>query len=286
MPVSSPSSNQLTDLFINCSVAVFVTDRAGNVLLRNKAADVLTGEPSTESLPNRLSVTADWDRIVQQTIGNGLVENVKCDIHRTNGQNIVAFANISSATTSAGRDCIFWVVRPGLKQALPVAEGSTAYGPKNDAATWISEVNTQPAPTGPSVSDQVHAEILELFFQRAPVAIHLIAHDGSVVSTNSFDITLVGHDTNPDSYVGHHIRQIYQDQKVVEDFMNRWDEDAPIINFRANFVRKDGGVEPVLIYSTANAEGGGLQNTRCFVFRDPLPQLPRDKVSAFDFPTA
>jgi hypothetical protein len=103
-----------------------------------------------------------------------------------------------------------------------------------------------------------------------------------VLYANKYDIGLVGHDGDPGGFLGHHVEQVYQDHRVVEDFMGRWGEDAPIINFRANFVRKDGKTQPVLIYSTANAEGG-FQNTRCVVFRDPRPDLPRSNVSAFDF---
>ena len=39
----------------------------------------------------------------------------------------------------------------------------------------------------------------------------------------------------------------------------------------------------MLIYSTANAADGALENTRCIVFRDPRPDLPRAQVSNYDF---
>ncbi len=95
---------------------------------------------------------------------------------------------------------------------------------------------------------------------------------------------LVNFQDDPGRYVGQHIRQIYDDQTVVDDFLSRWDEDSPIINFRANFVTSDGDRKPVLIFSTAKASDGAVNNTRCFVFNDHRTAQPRDSIRAFNWP--
>lgn len=281
--VPTPETDKLTDLFFNCSVAVLVTDNAGVVLVENKAARALIGQRNAgQPLQEHIGMTDSWETITAALAATGLVENQPCFVRRGEELSVAATANVSSATGSDQAEYFFWMLRPELSDTLP-SEGASVSTSRTDAGAWISSVNDQPGDQGSQVSDEGLTEILQLFFHHAPAGIHLLADDGSVAYANSFDVNLVGREQDPDTFLGHHVRQVYQDQRVVEDFMGRWGEDAPIINFRANFVRADDGVQPVLIYSTANAADGALENTRCIVFRDPRPDLPRAQVSNYDF---
>lgn len=283
MTVPTPTTDMLTDLFFNCSVALFVTDESGTVLLENKAARALLDHDSAGRLIQDLvGMTESWESVSHELGRDGLIENLPCRVSRGGGLSLAASANVSSAGGSGDNEYLFWMLRPELTATLP-AEGSAVPSAMTDAGKWIASVNNQSGPDGSCLTGEQLPEVLELFFHHAPAGIHLLAEDGSVAYANEFDISLVGRDDNPETFLGHHVRQIYQDQLVVEDFMGRWGEDAPIINFRANFIRADGMVQPVLIYSTANAEGGAFGNTRCICFRDPRPDLPRASVSAFDF---
>lgn len=281
--VPTPDVDKLTDLFFNCSVAVFVTDDTGLVLVENKAARALTGQRNAgRRLQERIGTTDSWKTITAALAGARLVEDQPCFVRRGGELSVAATANVSSAPGWDQAEYFFWMLRPELSDTLP-SEGAAVSTSRTDAGTWISSVNDQPGDQGSQVSDERLTEILQLFFHHAPAGIHLLADDGSVAYANAFDVNLVGREKDPDTFLGHHVRHVYQDQRVVEDFMGRWGEDAPIINFRANFVRADEGVQPVLIYSTAHAQSGALKNTRCIVFRDPRPDLPRAQVSNYDF---
>lgn len=280
----TPDMNTLTDLFFNCSVAIFVTDDSGTVLLENNAARALTGsEGEGLCLPDIVHLTDGWSGVMPALTRTALLENVSGAV-RCEGEleDFAVSANVSFAWGGDNIGYLFWMVRPELTHTLP-AEGAAVPSAMTDAGKWISSVNAQDSSRESRLAGSELYEILKLFFHHAPAGIHLLADDGSVAYANRYDIDLVGHDGDPQTFIGHHVRQVYQDHRVVEDFMGRWGEDAPIINFRANFVRADRGVQPVLIYSTANAENGDLQNTRCIVFRDDHPDLPRSSVSAFDF---
>lgn len=280
--MSTPSIDKLTDLFFNCSVAVYVTDDSGTVLLENKAARAMTGQEGTgRTLESLVRISEGRDGLLRALDRAGMVENISGGVRRGDEPEAPVWTNVSSASGTGGARYLFWMLRPELTDTLP-AEGAAVPAAMTDAGKWISSVNAQPLSAESHPTEEQLQEMLELFFHNAPAGIHLLTADGSVAYANRLDINLVGHEGDPGAFLGHHVRQIYQDHRVVEDFMGRWGEDAPIINFRANFVRADRGVQPVLIYSTANAEGG-LQNTRCIVFRDPRPDLPRSSVSAFDF---
>jgi PAS domain-containing protein len=283
MAVPTPTIDKLNDLFLNCSVALFVTDGSGSVLLENSASRALLGQSSVRHrLPDLIEVTDGWNHVVRELSRNGLIENLPCSVRRSAMPALRTAANVSSANDARGNKHLFWMVRPELTATLP-SEGAATPAMQTDAGQWIADVKSKFGTHESTLTDEVLEEVLALFFHHAPAGIHLLSDDGSVAYANEFDLNLVGRDAHPETFIGHHVRQIYQDQRVVEDFMGRWGEDAPIINFRANFVRADEQVQPVLIYSTANADNGTLENTRCICFRDPRPDLPRSSVSAFDF---
>lgn len=271
MSVEIPAANQLVDVIGNSSVGIAVSDGSGKILLHNRAQSVLFGAEG-DHLKGRIT---ELDSLLQRLNKFKRIDNVKVD-YVGGRTSFVSAVQVEKD----GQTRIHWVGRPQIGERLPVSN-TTVEDNTSDAARWIRDVDNQPIPALAPTESSV--EVMREFYIVAPVAIHLIGINGEVMHANPADIALVDQTATPTDYVGNHIRQIYQDQGLVEDFLGRWDDDSPIINFRANFVGKTGLPKPVLIFSTAQASGGSVTNTRCFVFSDPEPQLDRDKISAFDW---
>ncbi|MCS0639774.1 PAS domain-containing protein [Streptomyces sp. LP05-1] len=278
----APSVEQLIDVIGNSSVGIAVTDRTGAVLLHNKALSVLMNGEG-DRLGGRLLVDgADAvPGLLKRLEKEGRFENVRVTYRSADGTRERSAAVNAVVAGSGDRARVHWVSRPELGERLPVSSATTEDA-ASDAASWIRAVDEREQPAlAPTAKDE---EILREFYEVAPVAIHLIGVNGQVMHANPADVALVEYSSAPTEYVGGHIRKIYEDQGLLDDFLSRWDEDSPIINFRANFVTRDGAPKPVLIFSTAQAAGGNVNNTRCFVFNDPEPQRDRDVVSAFGWP--
>ncbi|MEU4654844.1 PAS domain-containing protein [Streptomyces sp. NPDC023723] len=266
-----PSAEQLLDLFNWASPAMLVTDADGAVVLANKAAAELLKDAAATGagLPGALGV-GDYAALLAAgtPVENRAVAFAHPDF--PSGYANVGFGEVDGATHG------FWALRPVTTHPTPSpapGEGSST------AQAWIRQVDRTDASYTPAGADAV--PYIQAYYDHCPVAIHLIEEDGTVAHANWKDIAIVGASERPDTYVGHHIRRIYADQDVVEDFLGRWGEDAPIIDFRADFLNQGERV-PVVIFSTANVEGDKLKNTRCFVFPDSHPDRERDKVKALD----
>ncbi len=270
-PSSHPSSEQLLDLFNWASPAMLVTDTEGAVVLANKAAtELLRGDAAVGGkLADALGVD-DYAGLL--AAGEPVLNRAATFAHPdfASGYANVGFGEVGGKTYG------FWALRPVTTHPTPApapGEGSST------AQAWINQVdqaNESYTPVG-----EAAVEFIRAYYDTCPVAIHLIEEDGTVAHANWKDIAIVGASEQPDTYVGHHIRRIYADQDIVEDFLGRWGEDAPIIDFRADFLNKGERV-PVVIFSTAKVENNKLTNTRCFVFPDSHPDRDRDKVKALD----
>lgn len=266
-----PSSEQLLDLFNWASPGMLVTDTEGAVVLANKAATELlrNNAAAGTKLAGALGI-GDYDALLAAGIP---VENREATF--TNPDFASGYANVGFGVVD-GKTYGFWALRPVTTHPTPSpapGEGSST------AHAWINQVDRSSQSYAPVSEDAV--KFIQAYYDNCPVAIHLIEEDGTVAHANWKDIAIVGASEQPDTYVGHHIRHIYADQDIVEDFLGRWGEDAPIIDFRADFLNKGERV-PVVIFSTAKVEGDKLKNTRCFVFPDSHPDRGRDKVKALD----
>jgi len=272
--LAHPSADQLVDLFNRASPGMAVTTADGTVVIANKAATELLGDGAAKggNLPRALGIN---DYAAHRAAGKA-VENVAVSF--THPHFPSGYANIGFGPVD-GEEYAFWALRPVTSRPAPAPQESA------DSATglaWVGQVdrpNEAYTPVGESA-----VPLIRGYYDTCPVAIHLIEEDGTVAHANWKDIALVGATDEPTSYVGNHIRHIYADQPVVQDFLGRWGEDAPIIDFRADFLDRSRDDErvPVVIFSTARVEGEQLKNTRCFVFADPHPGRQRDQVKALD----
>ncbi|MFF3311520.1 hypothetical protein [Streptomyces sp. NPDC002952] len=280
---NAPSVEQLIDVITNSSVGIAVTDATGAVVLHNRAQSVLMGGEAAH-LGGRILLDSSQDgltALIQRLEKEQRIENVQVTYRDAEGGHERASWVNAVLTGSGDATRIHWVSRPELGERLPVSNDSSQ-DVTSDAASWIRAVDQRPLPALAPTKE--HEDVMREFYEVAPVAIHLIGVNGQVMHANPADVALVGYTASPAEYVGGHIRTIYEDKGLLDDFLGRWDEDSPIINFRANFLTREGTPKPVLIFSTAQAEGGSVSNTRCFVFSDPEPQRARDSISAFGWP--
>ncbi|GFH35502.1 PAS domain-containing protein [Streptomyces pacificus] len=266
-----PTSEQLLDLFNWASPGMLVTGADGAVVLANKAATELLGDNAAAGtqLAGVLGIE-DYDALLA---AGTPVENREATF--ANPDFASGYANVGFGDVD-GKTYGFWALRPVTTHPTP--SPASGAGPST-AQAWISRVEQVNEAYTPVGEDAVG--FLEAYYDNCPVAIHLIEEDGTVAHANWKDVAIVGASEQPETYVGHHIRRIYADQDVVEDFLGRWGEDAPIIDFRADFLNKGERV-PVVIFSTAKVENNKLKNTRCFVFPDSHPDRERDRVKALD----
>jgi hypothetical protein len=273
---SYPSNAQLLDLFNNSSVALLITDGAGTVHLYNKATLNLFG-PTPLAEP---AVATRWltpGEYMTRVNDGRPVLNMLVDTPHP-GYMAASLANIGFATI-IDEPLAFWAIRPVLGDVLPTAPRPDAGLVDSTAPAWIADINEsndQYTPAGDGA-----LELIKALYDSCPVALHVIERDGTVNFANWKDEEIVGADIAPNWYVGHHIRRIYADRKVIDDFLGRWDDNSPIINFRADFLN-NGQRQPVVIFSTANSTNDALANTRCFVFPDEDSAHPRDMIAALD----
>ncbi|WP_306321431.1 MULTISPECIES: PAS domain-containing protein [unclassified Streptomyces] len=267
-----PSPQQLVDLFNWASPGMIVTDADGRVVLANKAAKELLADGSAAG--SRLVDTLGVDDYAALLAARSVVENRAVRFRDTTFPE--GFANLGFGQVD-GASYGFWALRPVTTHPAPSDKASPQE--PTTAKAWIARVDAHDAAYTPVTEQDV--ALLRGYYDHCPVAIHLIEEDGTVAHANWKDIAIVGATQAPDTYVGHHIRHIYADKEIVEDFLGRWDEDAPIIDFRADFLNSDKRV-PVVIFSTANVENGTLKNTRCFVFPDNEPTRQRDRVTPLE----
>ncbi|WFE61360.1 PAS domain-containing protein [Micromonospora sp. WMMD712] len=266
-----PSPEQLLDLFNWASPGMLVTDADGAVVLANKAATELLGDTAAAGTPLAAALGVDdYDALLA---AGTPVENREARF--ANPDFASGYANIGFGEVD-GRIYGFWALRPVTTHPTP--SPTPGEGPST-AQVWINQVDRSSDSYAPVGAEAVR--FIRAYYDHCPVAIHLIEEDGTVAHANWKDISIVGASAQPETYVGHHIRRIYADQDVVEDFLGRWGEDAPIIDFRADFLN-NGERVPVVIFSTAKVEDDRLKNTRCFVFPDSHPHRERDKVRALD----
>src|SRR5262245_45622613 len=69
--------------------------------------------------------------------------------------------------------------------------------------------------------EEVPASTLELpdLFDAAPIALHLLGPDGTVLRVNPAELELLGY--TEEEYVGHHIAEFHADASVIEDLLAR-----------------------------------------------------------------
>lgn len=120
---------------------------------------------------------------------------------------------------------------------------------------------------------QQSSSALEDFFEHAPVAIHWVSGDGTILRANKAELDLLGY-TN-EEYVGRHISEFHADQAKIGQIMHCLSQGEVIDRVPAQLRAKDGSIKPVQISSSAHFRDGEFINTRCITLNVSGEQAER-----------
>lgn len=105
--------------------------------------------------------------------------------------------------------------------------------------------------------------VLADFFDNAPVALHCVGPDGTILRANRAALDLLGY--TPGEYIGLHIAEFHADQDMIEDVLQRLTRGETLRNHEARLRCKDGSIKHVLIDSNALWENGRFVHARCIM---------------------
>ena len=100
------------------------------------------------------------------------------------------------------------------------------------------------------------------FFDNAPVALHWVGEDGTILRANQAELDLLGYQRS--EYVGRHIAEFHVDRAVIDGFLDRLVAGQVVRSQPARLRCKDGGIKDVLIDSSAYRVDGRFRHSRSF----------------------
>jgi len=99
------------------------------------------------------------------------------------------------------------------------------------------------------------------FIENAPVGLHWVAGDGTVLWVNQAELEWLGY--QKEEYAGHHIAEFHADPPVIQDMLSRLAARETLRNYPARLRAKDGSIRHVLISSNVLWDGDRFVHTRC-----------------------
>jgi PAS domain S-box-containing protein/excisionase family DNA binding protein len=111
-------------------------------------------------------------------------------------------------------------------------------------------------------SEQRKERELSDFVETAPVGMHWVGPDGTVLWANRAEMELLGF--SPDEYIGHHIADFHVDRDVIDDILARLQRGETLSDYPARVRHKDGSIKHVVIDSSVLWEEGRFVHSRCF----------------------
>jgi PAS domain S-box-containing protein len=106
-------------------------------------------------------------------------------------------------------------------------------------------------------------ESLVDFFDNAPVGLHCVAADGTIVYANRAELDMLGYAA--EEYVGHPVRTFHLDPAFADDLLARLARDETIREQPARLRAKDGSAKHVVVDANAFWRDGRFVHGRCFV---------------------
>ncbi len=105
-------------------------------------------------------------------------------------------------------------------------------------------------------------EELQDFVDNAPVGLHWVGPDGTILWVNQEELDMLGY--GREEYVGRHIAEFHADRDVIEDILSRLSAGETLRQYDARLRCKDGSIRQVQISSNVKWENGRFVHTRCF----------------------
>ncbi|HEX8699786.1 MAG TPA: PAS domain-containing protein [Myxococcaceae bacterium] len=272
---------QLEDFFEFAPVGMHLVDGEGRFTRANIAMlEVLGYFGAKDELMGRSFAEAFVDRSVFEDIHRRLsagevVNHVKTRLRGRDGEPREVTLDASARLEGGRLRTSRWFLRPAVLRELPSARAVAA---SPDVTEKLAS----------STEEEKARSLDELndFFDNAPVGVHFVGLNGVMMRANRAEVRLLGFEDAPEGYIGRHVREIHHEKAVVETLLERLVAGTPVIGYEAYLKRRDGGLQPVHIYSGLRLKGGKFQNTRCFLFENPNPRRPptESHVAGFSWP--
>ena len=105
-------------------------------------------------------------------------------------------------------------------------------------------------------------EELRDFVENAPVPLHWVGADGTILWANQAELDLLGYDR--DAYVGRSVVDFHADRADAEAILGRLHGNEELHNHEARLRARDGSIKHVLISSNVLWKDGTFVHSRCF----------------------
>lgn len=99
------------------------------------------------------------------------------------------------------------------------------------------------------------------FVENAPVGIHWVGPDGTILRANQAELDMMGY--TREEYLGHNIAEFHVDARIIEEILHRLTDGEVLAGFEARIRVKDGSVRTVLISSSVYWVDDRFVHTRC-----------------------
>jgi two-component system, OmpR family, sensor histidine kinase VicK len=110
--------------------------------------------------------------------------------------------------------------------------------------------------------ERTTARNLADFFGNAPIALHWLTADGTILIANQAELDLLGY--KAEEYIGQNIMDFHADKFLAKEMFVRLKRGETLKNFPSVLRCKDGSLKHVLIDSNVFWEDGKFKHTRCF----------------------
>jgi len=107
-----------------------------------------------------------------------------------------------------------------------------------------------------------HERELADFLDNAPIPLHSVGPDGTILRANRAELDLLGY--APPEYIGRHMAEFHVDPSLADSLLGRLLMGEIIRDFPARLRCKDGSVRKVLIDSRSLWENGRFIHSFCF----------------------
>jgi PAS domain S-box-containing protein len=249
----------LYDFFLNAPIGLHILDKDGVIRMANEADLRITGYSDDPSayVGRRITEFHANSTIVEEMLdrwaGGRPLVNFRARLRRRDGaeQPVVIHSN------SRYRDNKFLNTRCFTFPELTTVPRDPGSFPQRacDLLETMSEAERQEL-----------FDVLDDFFENAPVALHIVGPDGLIRRANRMELESLGYEHEPEKYIGHHISEFHADQSVIDEMLERLVGGRPLIHYQAKLVHRSGETMPVVIYSSPRFDNSKFVNTRCFTF--------------------
>jgi PAS domain S-box-containing protein len=122
-----------------------------------------------------------------------------------------------------------------------------------------------------------NAARLNAFLETAPIALHRIGSDGTVLWANRAELTMLGY--TPEEYIGHLIAEFHIDADAIADILARLRRGESLHEYPARLRCRDGSLKDVVVDTTVFWDEGRFVYTQSFT-RDVTNAKSADRARA------